>query len=520
MKHTGAGHWGHQHLVTPAQQERIAAIRGILEQDVMRARRMAEEALAEDPDSIELRETLVFTYIRVNDMKGVIELCAAVPAEKSSATLFEARGIAHLQLGENAAAFEAFGAASKIRPLALVADRMARALHRLGRVPEAIGILKSIIDQLGPNEALRFGAMRQMVYALRDLRRWTEADEAVRTLYAAYREQPIAVASAIASADMEVPYRGWMLFLNKGSLAHVLDNWHAGHSDQPRFWPDSFVVPGDEDRLARFKAAAPPSTIFAIKPENLYGGQGIHLTRDPLAHTGQAAVIQRYLDNPYLLDGKKFHARVYVLVTGSNPPRAYVYREGIARLAPERYATDDAALARPAIHVTNTALHLNHPDLRVSKDANEENVGNIWSMSAVYRQMAADGMDAQAISSRIAQLARYVVIIANDAGIFARQAAEHTRYSFPPRVFGLDVLVDASGRPWLIEYQRNPALAGSALVNRINADLCRTILGMTAYPLTDALGGRPVESLNDNGFRNSIEEEYERRARGLFERIL
>jgi len=209
-----------------------------------------------------------------------------------------------------------------------------------------------------------------------------------------------------------------------------------------------------------------------------------------------------------------------VLVTGSNPPRAYVYREGIARLAPERYATDEAALERPAIHVTNTALHLQHPDLKVSQDPNEENVGNIWTMSAVYRRMAADGMDAQAVSSRIAALARYIVVIANDYGIFARQATEHARYAFPPRAFGLDVLVDATGRPWLIEYQRNPALAGSPLVNRINAELCRTILGMTAYPLTDALGGRPAETLNDNAYRNSLEEEFERRARGLFERII
>ena len=507
-------------MVTSAQQERIAGIRGILEQDVMQARRLAEEALAEDPDSTELRETLIFTYIRVNDMKGVIDLCAAIPAEKSSSTILEARGIAHLQLGENALALEAFTAAAKIKPLALVADRMARSLHRLGRVPEAIAILKSMIDQLGPKEPLRFGAMRQMAYALRDARRWVEADEAIRALYAAYREQPVAVASAIVGSDMEVPFRGWMLFLNKGSLAHVLDNWHLGHSDQPRFWPESFVVPGDEEKLARFKASAPPSTIFAVKPENLYGGQGIHLTRDPMAHTKGPAVIQRYLDNPYLIEGRKFHARVYVLVTGANPPRAYVYREGIARLAPERYATDDAALTRPAIHVTNTALHLKHPDLRISKDPNEENVGNVWSMSAVYRQMAADGMDAQAVSLRIALLARYVVMIANDVGIFARQAAEHTRYSFPPRAFGLDVLVDATGRPWLIEYQRNPALSGSPMVNRINADLCRTILGMTAYPLTDGLAGRPVETLNDNAFRNSIEEEFERRARGLFERII
>ncbi len=503
-----------------AVQDRIAQIRSILEANVMEARRLAEEGLAQNPESIELREALIFTYVRVNDMKGVIEQCAQTPVEKSTPTMLEARGIAHLQLGENAQALQAFAAAAKARPLALVADRMGRALHRVGRIGEAIGVFKAIIDQAGPNEALRFSAMRQMAYALRDAGQWAESEEVVQNLLAAYRQQPIAVASAIASADMEVPYRGWIIFLNKGSLAHVLDRWHAGHSDVQRFWPESFVVPGDEERLARFIATASPPPIFAVKPENLYGGQGIHLTRDPMAHLGRPAVIQRYLDNPYLLQGRKFHARVYVMVTGSNPPRAYVYREGIARIAPERYATDNMALQRPAIHVTNTALHLNHPELRISKDANEENVGNIWTMSAVYRQMAADGMDAQAVWSRVALLARNVVVIANDAGIFARQAAEHTRYCFPPRVFGLDVLIDATGRPWLIEYQRNPALSGNPLVNRINGELCRTIFAMTVYPLTDRLGGRPVDILRDNAIRGAFEEDSERAARGLFERIV
>ncbi len=503
-------------------QDVIARIREILEQDVLQARRLAEQAVAEYPDAIELREALIFTHLRTNDMTGVIALCNAVPREKATATIFEARGVAQLQLGDNANALDAFRAASAMRPLALVADRIGRSLHRLGRIDEAIGIFKSMLGQMKPDDALRYGTMRQLIYALRDAQRWVEADEVVRALSAVYRENPPNVASAIVSTDMEVPFGGWMIFLNKGSLAGVLDAWHKRHPDQPRFWPESFALPGDEAKLAQFRATAKGQPIFAVKPENLYGGQGITLTRDPPAtlDQNQPAVIQRYLDNPYLLNGRKFHARVYVMVSGTDPLRAYVYREGIARLAPELYATDDAALARPAIHVTNTALHVQHPDLVIDKDPSKENIGNIWTMSAAYRQMAADGMDAPAVWQRVADLARRFVTIAIDAGIFKNQAAQHTRYAFPPRAFGLDVLIDATGQPWLIEYQRNPALSGNALVNRINGDLCRNILGMSVYTMTDRLDGRPPETLNDPIFRNAIEAEREHATRGLFERII
>ena len=509
-----------ERLLAEPVQDMIARIRGILEHDVLQARRLAEEGLRVYPDSSELREALIFTHIRTNDMDGVIALCDAVPQSKITSTILEARGIAQLQLGDNEHALEAFRAASAIRPLALLADRMGRALHRLGRIDEAINVFKSMIEQLKPDDSLRRGAMRQMVYALRDAKRWPEADAAVAMLFDAYRQNPAGVASAIVSSDMEVPYAGWMIFLNKGSLAHVLDEWHKAHPDQPRFWPESFALPGDEAKLANFRMTAKGQPIFAVKPENLYGGQGITLTRNPPTTLDQPAVIQRYIDNPYLLNGRKFHARVYVMVSGTDPLRAYVYREGIARLAPEPYSTDEAALARPAIHVTNTALHLNHPDLKIDKDPGKENLGNIWTMGAAYRQMAADGIDAPAVWQRVADLARRFVTIAIDAGIFKNQAAQHTRYAFPPRAFGLDVLIDTNGQPWLIEYQRNPALSGNPLVNKVNAELCRNILGMSVYGLTDRLDGRPPEALNDPVFRNTVEAEREHATRGLFERII
>ena len=461
----------------------------------------------------------MFTRIRVNDMAGVVAMCEALPPGKSSGLLLEARGLALLQLGRNEEALTALRAAVQVRPMSLIADRIARVLHRLGRLNEAIGILGMLSEQLGADDKMRYSVLRQLVYVLRDARRWVEADAAALKLLEFHRQAPFPVASAAVAADMELPYPGWTVFLNKGSLAHQLDAWHARHPDRPRFWPESFVVPGDEARLAEYRAAA-PGTIFAIKPENLYGGQGITLTRDPRPEPGQAAVIQRYIDDPFLLNGHKFHARVYVLVSGFNPIRAYVYREGIARLAPEPYATDDAALARPAIHVTNTALHLKHPDLRIDQDPTHEGSGNIWTMSAAYRQMALAGLDAELVWARVADLARRFVLIALETGILTRQAAEHPRYAFPPRAFGLDVLITAQGEPWLIEYQRNPALTGNPLVNRINGELCNTIFNMSVYTMTNRIDGRSPAALDNQRLRNAVEAECEHVRRGLFEKIL
>lgn len=38
---------------------------------------------------------------------------------------------------------------------------------------------------------------------------------------------------------------------------------------------------------------------------------------------------QRYVDNPLLVDGRKFGIRVWVVVTGFNPLRAYIHANGL-----------------------------------------------------------------------------------------------------------------------------------------------------------------------------------------------
>jgi tubulin polyglutamylase TTLL5 len=71
----------------------------------------------------------------------------------------------------------------------------------------------------------------------------------------------------------------------------------------------------------------------------------------------EPVVLQRYVSNPFLVDGFKFDMRIYVLVTSINPLEAFIYHEGFARLSTERYSLDQNLMDNKYIHLTNFSIN-------------------------------------------------------------------------------------------------------------------------------------------------------------------
>ena len=81
-----------------------------------------------------------------------------------------------------------------------------------------------------------------------------------------------------------------------------------------------------------------PDKSWICKPASSSQGKGIFITQD-INEIPQRTpmVVSEYVNKPLLIDGYKFDLRVYVALTSINPLRLYIYEDGLARFATQKY---------------------------------------------------------------------------------------------------------------------------------------------------------------------------------------
>jgi tubulin polyglutamylase TTLL6/13 len=117
-------------------------------------------------------------------------------------------------------------------------------------------------------------------------------------------------------------------------------------------------------------------------------GRGIYLVKgaDGINNT-QPCIVQRYIDNPLLIDNLKFDLRIYVLICGIDPLRIYMYKDGIARFSTEEYeAPKKENLSNFYMHLTNYAINKNncgfHTENQFSTEgrSHKRSLHSIWAL--------------------------------------------------------------------------------------------------------------------------------------------
>ncbi len=142
------------------------------------------------------------------------------------------------------------------------------------------------------------------------------------------------------------------------------------------FIPTTFVLPREYSMFVEeFKKVG---GVWIMKPIGSAQGKGIFLftklheisewktdykgyKHGPIAPKGgnddvEAYVVQRYLQYPLLIGGKKFDMRLYALVSTFSPMKVHIYRRGFARFTNSRYSSDPQDIYNGFVHLTNVAI--------------------------------------------------------------------------------------------------------------------------------------------------------------------
>lgn len=258
-----------------------------------------------------------------------------------------------------------------------------------------------------------------------------------------------------------------MMAKNLKRLKKTLEKESRLEAAKCDFFPMTFELPSEYHIFVEeFKRR--PGNIWIMKPAGKAQGRGIFLFRklkditdwkkeDYFHHDEpkeakdlpETYVVQRYIDNPYLIGGKKFDIRVYILVMSYSPLKVWVYRSGFARFSNTRFSLD--SISDTFVHLTNVAVQKTAPDYDSEK-------GCKWSLqelrmyfTAKHTPEVTKQLFLQIDNIFIKTLQSVQKIIINDKHCF--------------ELYGFDLMIDKNLKPWIIEVNASPSLTASSVTD-------------------------------------------------------
>ncbi|XP_072592239.1 probable tubulin polyglutamylase TTLL9 isoform X2 [Vulpes vulpes] len=188
---------------------------------------------------------------------------------------------------------------------------------------------------------------------------------------------------------------------------------------------------------------APPAR-NAVNPSGSHDSRSSDDQKDEIPVENYVA--QRYIENPYLIGGRKFDLRVYVLVMSYIPLRAWLYRDGFARFSNTRFTL--SSIDDQYVHLTNVAVQKTSPDYHPKK-------GCKWMLQR-FRQYLASKHGPEAVEALFSDM----------DNIFVRSLQSVQKVIISDKhcfeLYGYDILIDQNLKPWLLEVNASPSLTASS----------------------------------------------------------
>ena len=210
-----------------------------------------------------------------------------------------------------------------------------------------------------------------------------------------------------------------------------------------------------------------------------------------LAKELREIVVQKYIENPLLIDGRKFDLRVYMIVVCMKP-YLVLYQSGYVRMSLNPYSTENFAKDK-ITHLTNNSVQKNHPDYKNLKEKSIISIDSLVESIISMGKLQSKEEYSVKVDKKIQEIMSLIFTVIKDKldrkfGCF--------------ELFGFDFLLDDNLNPYLIEINTNPALYTDTQVQKdLLPKLVEDIVKMSlaVHPYGKLEGTEEVQQLLESG---------------------
>ncbi|XP_026818449.1 tubulin polyglutamylase TTLL4-like [Rhopalosiphum maidis] len=257
--------------------------------------------------------------------------------------------------------------------------------------------------------------------------------------------------------------------------------------EQFGFVPTSYILP-QEAHILRQVWEKNDENKWIVKPPASYRGTGIRV----ISKWGQIPkkvpiVVQRYIDNPYLINDTKFDLRLYILITSINPLRLYLYDNGLVRFASVKYSSDLTTICDRYMHLTNYSINRLSSQFTENEDANACQ-GHKWTLRSLWTYMKKErNIDVKDLWESLKDLVVKTIISGELPMNKICRSNLSSRYN-AYELFGIDVLFDEYLKPWILEVNISPSLHSSSPLDlAVKGPLVKDLMNMAGYHIPNKM---------------------------------
>jgi tubulin polyglutamylase TTLL4 len=200
--------------------------------------------------------------------------------------------------------------------------------------------------------------------------------------------------------------------------------------------------------------------MYIMKPSASSCGRGIKVIgKRQQVNKRSGYVVSQYVAKPHLIRGFKYDLRVYVMVTGIEPLKIYLFSEGLVRLATVPYTTAKGSLKKRFVHLTNYSVNRKATNYQKATGSSDD-LGSKLSFAQLRKEYEKEGVSFDSIFEKIKDVIIKTIVAAETPFITAMGGSKYKHICH--EIFGFDILIDSDFKPWLLEVNVLPSLSSSS----------------------------------------------------------